>query len=349
MAMSRAFKAALLSAALLPGAVAAAHAQAAPEAASSAMFEIYGFAQGDAIVDFKQNDPLQYDGLRPSFLPAFPNEFGQDGHFYLSPRQTRFGVNTSAADVTAAFEFDLTGVGPNAGQTTFRLRQAWGQWKHVGAGQTWSQFVDVDVYPRRLEYWGPNGMPTFRNVQVFVELYRDGDSNLRIAIENPGGSVDGGTEADRLELRNINARFPAPDVTGHYRAATRWGHVQIGGALRYLAFDDVAPNDHLDLNGHVWGWGSTLSSNIKVRANNVLRLQVVYGAGIENYVNDAPIDVGIQRNDGNARTPIVAKALPMLSLVASALPPHCRPRCLNSMGSLRGQFRMGARSGLLTD
>ena len=54
--------------------------------------EIYGFGQADAIVDFDQNNPDWYDVLRPSRLPAFHNEFGQDGHFYLSPRQSRFGA-----------------------------------------------------------------------------------------------------------------------------------------------------------------------------------------------------------------------------------------------------------------
>ena len=108
----------------------------------------------------------------------------------------------------------MFGVGVDAGQTTIRLRHAWGQWKQIGAGQTNSQFMDVDVFPNVLDYWGPNGMLFFRNVQVFWEPYRDGDSNARVAIENPGASGDAGVLADRVELQNVKARFPSPDITG---------------------------------------------------------------------------------------------------------------------------------------
>jgi len=48
----------------------------------------------------------------------------------------------------------------------------------------------------------------------------------------------------------------------------------------------------------------------------VARLSVVYGDGIQNYMNDAPVDIGIQNNFGNPRTPVVGKALPVLGVVA---------------------------------
>ena len=143
----------------------------------SPTLEIYGFGQADAIVDFKRNNPDWYDVNRPSRLPSFPGEFGDDGHFYLSPRQSRFGVKgvlpTQEGDVTATFDFDMFGVGRDAGLTTIRLRNAWGQWRRVGAGLRDSQFMDGDVFPNILEYWGPDGMLFFRNVQVFWEPYVD--------------------------------------------------------------------------------------------------------------------------------------------------------------------------------
>jgi hypothetical protein len=281
--------------------------------------EIYGFGQADAIVDFKQNNPDWYDVNRPSRLPNVANQFGQDGHFYLSVRQSRLGVKgempTSNGTVKGQFEFDMFGVGADAGQTTIRQRHAWGQWKQVGAGQTNSQFMDVDVFPNVVDYWGPNGMLFFRNVQVFWEPYRDGDSNARIAVEAPGASGDAGVLSDRVELQNVKPRFPSPDFTGHYRWGQKWGYLQVGGALRYLAYDDTLPNDKFDLSGHVWGWGVSISSNVKVGPNNVLRLQVIDGAGVENYFNDAPVDVSIKSNTGNAVTPVLGEALKDFGLV----------------------------------
>jgi hypothetical protein len=281
---------------------------------------IYGFGQADAIYDFEQNNPAWYDVNRPSKLPAFFHEFGEDHHFYLSPRQSRFGakatIPTSDGDVKVVFEFDMFGVGVDAGQTTIRLRHAYGQWKQIGAGQTNSQFMDVDIFPNVLDYWGPNGMLFFRNTQVFWEFYKNGDSNATVAIENPGASGDAGLLSDRIELQNVKGRFPAPDVTGHYRRGMPWGYVQIGGALRYIAWDDLLPNDPLQLGGHVWGWGASLSSNVKPTSNDVLRLQIVYGRGVENYFNDAPVDVGVERNPGSTVTPVEGEALPDLGLVA---------------------------------
>jgi hypothetical protein len=62
----------------------------------------------------------------------------------------------------------------------------------------------------------------------------------------------------------------------------------------------------------------SLSSNVNINASkrDVLRLQAVYGAGVENYFNDAPIDVGVETNLGNPVRPIKGKALPDLGLTA---------------------------------
>lgn len=281
--------------------------------------EIYGFTEADPIADFKQNDPEWFDTNRPSKLPAFANEFGHDGHFYFSPRHSRFGVKailpTPAGEVQTTFEFDLVGVGRKAGQTAFRLRHAWGQWKQIGAGHTFSQFMDPDVYPNRLDFWGPNGMTTTRTPQIFWQPYQEGDSNLRIAAENPGATADGEAFATHIALSNVAVHLPMPDITGHYRQAESWGYVQLGGTIRYIGYDDL-PNDVFDLGGHVWGWGVSVSSNVRPDPNDVFRLQAVYGHGIENDINDAPIDVGPRFNPGHALTPIVGEALPVLGIVA---------------------------------
>jgi hypothetical protein len=96
---------------------------------------------------------------------------------------------TPLGDLKTIFEFELFGTGADAGQTTFRLRHAWGELGHFGAGQTWSPFMDIDVFPNSLEYWGPNGMVFFRNVQVRWTPIQ-GASNVVIALERPGASAD---------------------------------------------------------------------------------------------------------------------------------------------------------------
>ena len=125
----------------------------------------YGFAMLDAGYDFGQVDPNWYDVIRPTKLPSFHNEFAPSGTVYAGVRQTRFGVKsastTPVGDLSTVFEFELFGTGVDAGQTTFRLRHAYGQLGAFGAGQTWSPFMDIDVFPNTIEYWGPSGMVFF--------------------------------------------------------------------------------------------------------------------------------------------------------------------------------------------
>ena len=292
-------------------------AESAPEA--KPRMDIYGFAMLDMGYDFKQVDPSWFDVLRPTKLPSFANQFGDDGNFYAGVRQSRLGFKgylpTKLGEIKTIFEFELFGTGVDAGQTTFRLRHAWGEIGAFGAGQSWSPFMDPDVFPNSLEYWGPSGMVFFRNVQVRWMPMR-GENELWIALERPGASADGGVYADRVELQNVKPHFPAPDFSFHFKRSGDWGHVQIAGIVRYIGWTDTLANDPFDLSGHTTGWGVNGSTNIKVGKTGTVRASVMYGEGVENYMNDAPADIGIQTNaSGNPHRPVVGKALPVLGIV----------------------------------
>jgi hypothetical protein len=278
---------------------------------------IYGFAMLDIGQNATQIHPDWYDTLRVSKLPSYKDEYGKDNSTFAGVRQSRLGVKTSTptalGELKTQFEFELFGTGVDSGQTTFRLRHAYGELGAFGAGQTWSPFMDPDVFPNSLEYWGPTGMVFFRNVQVrWMPL--KGDSNLTLALERPGASGDAGVLADRIELQNIKGRTPLPDFTGAYAYGGSWGYLRVAGALRKINWDDMLA-DKYDLNGGATGWGLNFSSNLKPSKKDVIRLQLVYGKGIENYMNDAPVDIGIVANPGNAVTPILGKAIPILGTV----------------------------------
>jgi hypothetical protein len=280
--------------------------------------DIYGFAMFDAGYQSGQNDPNWFDVLRPTKLPAHENQYGEDGRYFAGVRQSRLGVKgfmpTDVGEIKTIFEFELFGTGVDAGQTTFRLRHAWGELGQIGAGQSWSPFMDIDVFPNSVEYWGPNGMVFFRNVQLRWTPWSKGDSNFMVALERPGASADQGQYAGRIELQGVTGRFPLPDLSAHFRKAGDWGHVQIAGILREMKWDDLN-GDQFDLSGSATGWGINLSSNLKL-SKHVARMSVAYGEGVQNYWNDAPVDVGIQNNLSNPRTPVVGKALPILGIVA---------------------------------
>ena len=281
-------------------------------------FEIYGFAMTDMGYNANQIQPDWYDVVRPTKLPTYKNEYGTDGNFFFSVRQTRFGVKsgtkTAMGELFTQFEWELFGTGVDAGQTTLRLRHAYGELGCIGVGQTWSPFMDIDVFPNSFEYWGPNGMVFFRNIQVRWMPIK-GDTRLTLALERPGASADQGSYSDHIELSGIAAKFPVPDFSAEYRSAHPWGYVELAGIVRYIKWVDQYAGIY-DLSGDAIGWGLNLSSNLKFSSSDVLRLAFVYGQGIQNYMNDAPVDIGIQNNPGNTTMPVEGVTLPMYSVVA---------------------------------
>ena len=173
--------------------------------------------------------------------------------------------------------------------------------------------MDIDVFPNSVEYWGPNGMVFFRNVQVRWTPWQSGDSRFAVALERPGASADQGIYADRIELEGVSGRFPLPDLSAHFRYQKDWGHVQFSGIVRQMKWDDTN-DDEYDLTGDDTGWGLHVSSNLKL-SKHVARLSVVYGEGIQNYMNDAPVDVAFENTFDDPTSPLTAVPLPMSSFV----------------------------------
>jgi hypothetical protein len=281
--------------------------------------DFYGFAMLDSGYDFKQVDPNWFDVVRPTKLPSFANEFAPSGNVYAGVRQSRFGVKSSTptqfGDLKTIFEFELFGTGVDAGQTTFRLRHAYGELGQFGAGQTWSPFMDIGVFPNTIEYWGPNGMVFFRNVQVRWMPIRSKKGGVTIAVERPGASGDQGIYAGHIELQNIRPRFNFPDLSGNARIERDWGYLQLAGIVRKIGWIDTGANP-VNLGGSVVGWGVNVTSNLNLSKKNLAKLAFVYGNGIENYMNDAPVDVGIEHNPPGSRIPIKGVALPVLGVVS---------------------------------
>jgi hypothetical protein len=289
-----------------------------PAPANGTVVDIYGHAMLDMGYQVNSNDPDWFDVVRPTKLPSFEGEYGSDGNFFSGVRQSRLGVKSSTptayGDLKTIFEFEMFGVGSDAGETTFRLRHAWGELGQFGFGQYWSTFMDIDVFPNSIEYWGPNAMVFYRNVQARWTPWQEGDSRFAISLERPGASGDEGRFADRVELDGIEGDFELPDLAAHYRLAQDWGHVQIAGILRQIQWNDNL-DDGFDLSGSETGWGLNLSTNYKI-GPHVFRGSIVYGEGIQNYMNDANTDIGVRANFLDPVRPLVGEAIPLLGLVA---------------------------------
>ncbi len=288
---------------------------------------VYGFVQADFIYDFKRVDPDWNDTLRVSTIPTSGEPYGGDGEFVTSVRQSRFGVSanypTDNGLVTGLLEFEWFGTGGDAGQTTPRLRHAWGTWKNIGAGQYWSNFMDADVFPNTIDYWGPTGMIFYRNQQLRY-TFPMGEDEFAISIEDPSTALTVGRfrDEDSCDLpgspenncgSTANEIFQnkndVPDLTARYRDNTDWGHWQLAGIVRKLGYERL-DNGKSD---YEVGYGFNASTVINMFERDKLKLQLAYGEGIGNYFNDGGLDVAPDSSDiDNAD----ATAVTILGIVA---------------------------------
>jgi len=281
--------------------------------------EVYGFVMADVGYNFDQINPNWFDALRISKMATYKNQYGPDGKVFFGVRQTRFGVRgwtqTPVGELKTVFEFDMFGVGADEGQTTMRLRHAYAEIGAFAVGQTNSPFMDGDVWRNTFEYWGPTGMVFFRNVQLRYAPVM-GNNELFLALERPGVSADQGTFESRVELDSVKAHLALPDFSAHYKRSGKWGHVQLAGMLRELKWKDIHTTGGYDISGSVIGWGVHLSTVLNLGKMDIFRGSVVYGEGIENYMNDAPVDVGVLEHPNNQAEPFSGKALPVTGIVA---------------------------------
>ena len=297
-----------------------------PADTSPLSLNVYGFVMADAIYDFKRVDPDWDDTLRVTTIPTKSGTYGGDGDVVFSVRQSRLGAKGSyGKDITYMLEGELFGVGGDAGQTTPRLRHAWATYKNFGMGQTWSNFMDIDIFPNTIDYWGPTGMVFYRNQQARY-TFPMGEDEFSISLEDPGTSLTVGQfrGTDSCDLPNalpecdstgstagdiFQSHNDLPDLSLRYRNNGDFGHYQVAGIVRKLGYERLdTGNDDYEL-----GWGINTSAGIKTWGRDLIKLQVVYGEGIGNYMNDGGIDVA---PDSSNILRADAEAVPLLGISA---------------------------------
>jgi hypothetical protein len=297
---------------------------AAPRPPRDHNLELYGFVQLDAIQDFKRVNPDWDATLRPSRIPTEKGQFGGNGQSIFSVRQSRLGAkatgNIWGKPYEAKFEFDLYGTGVDAGQTTFRVRHMYAKWGPLLFGQTNTLFMDGDIFPNVVDYWGPTGMVFVRTPQIRWTFLDNNGWTAAVALEHPSDDIDPGNIRliDEDIAANIQANEELPDLTAAVRYGGGWGHVRLAGILRKVGYD-TRGTDGNEPDGHKTGWGLNLTGSANLGMFTP-RLGVVYGRGIATYMNDGGMDLApaiATFTDGN-QIVIVPKAEAVKLLGVSA-------------------------------
>src|SRR5690554_589758 len=217
---------------------------------------LYGYAELNMIYDNKGD-------LGPLYLPWSVRLDGADGpenNFQMHAFESRLGFSTSTPtktgdDLKTVVEADFFGNGGG----TLRLRQAYGEWNGILAGQTWTNFPGFTaVYPT-VDFAGPVGSTATRQAQL---RYTTGA--FSVALEEPGnlgGSVTNAV-APGVGLPNSagSAKNTMPDLTLRYSARGKTSY-HLSAVVRQLAYDDGVSDDT------AMGWGASLGLSQMVTDN----------------------------------------------------------------------------------
>ncbi len=248
---------------------------------SNTSFKFGGYVQFDAIHDLKGDQ-----GRGVSLADAPLNGSGgakRTGTTTFSARTSRLNFETLTATaggpLKTRIEFDF--YTPEGSETYTnsarpRLRHAYGQYGNWLAGQTWSNFMDLDSIPDTLEFVGPTGQTFIRQPQVRYTMPAGAGATLSFSAENPQSDA-------RDNGGNVTALDRGPDFTAKWTKTADWGHFALRGLARDLHVEDGSGNN----KAGKLGWGLGIAGSVKLGKSDTVMYQVHGGQGIGRYIMDA--------------------------------------------------------------
>jgi hypothetical protein len=245
-----------------------------PIPGTEAAVKIGGFAKMSMVATF---DPLGSDDrFITGSIPVGAPETGVGvNEVTVSARQSRLGFemrdSTNYGPLRVFIEGDFAGSG-----NTYRLRHAYGQFRQILAGKTWSTMVDNRATPEEIDFEGINGRIQVRQAQVryFPSFGRHID--LLVGLEDPAPDVTDG--------RGISQY---PDIVASVRR--NWGdkwHVKTSLLARQI---EAEWNLDPSISDSKIGWGASVSGRVGLEIcheKDEILFQFNYGDGIGRYVND---------------------------------------------------------------
>jgi hypothetical protein len=207
----------------------------------------------------------------------------------VTARQTRINYEvreqTSQGPLRAFIEADFEGE-----DATFRLRHAFGQFKSVLAGQTWSTMMDINSRPEEVDFEGINGEILARQAQLRFSPNFGKNFSFKIALEDPRTEVlNGEGSQGRADIVVSLDRLEFDASNNHVLAQLGGWNSRVAFILRDLRADKLGqvPGENTAANAR--GWGVTTSGRKSVQhwgEEDFLLWQITYGKGVGRYLND---------------------------------------------------------------
>jgi hypothetical protein len=195
--------------------------------------------------------------------------------------ETDFRTPTSFGQLRAFVSGDFAGT-----NRTYRLRHAFGQWRGLLIGQTWSAFSDPEAEPDGLDFEGLNAISLFRQPGIRWTKPLKDRIELAIAAENPSPDITGASGVNQVPDVIGRLRFNAGEDPTQRRMLFRGGgHTQLALLLRQIRGEaDDRPNEVISTAG----FGVHFSGRIPARwrRQDYLKFATAAGRGIGRYITD---------------------------------------------------------------
>ncbi len=224
------------------------------------------------------------------FLPSYISTGGQASSRYQMDATTSLlflklvGRSPWLGDFTVYTAGTWRGSG-----NTFKLHNAYMQFKYATMGYNTGNFMDVAAVPFTLDYAGPCGMVFYRTVQAAFHYGFDWGLSMGVAFEAPDVK---GTSNEFVTVGK--QRMPNIPIYFRYSWADN-NHVRVSGILRDLSYDDHVNNK----NRQKLAWGAQ-ATTLMTFGNLQLRGQYCIGEGIGSLFNDiSNVGVDIVPNPNN--------------------------------------------------
>jgi hypothetical protein len=171
----------------------------------------------------------------------------------------------------AFIEGDFAGDGD-----TFRLRHAFGQYRALLAGKTWSTFVDTEATPEDIDFEGLNARVNVRQALLRFSPGFGKKYEFQFSLEDPDPAIENGSGISRL-----------PDLLASIKIANdKFHHIKLSAMLRQVRgqWDDGNGDKEKEVGGGLSFSARRSISWLDPRDNLVFQLNA--GHGIGRYIND---------------------------------------------------------------
>ncbi len=236
-----------------------------------------GFVRLGSVTSF---DPIGSDDrfIVGSIPPDGTAIGAEDRRSVISAKRSRMNMDvrmdSTVGQFRAFIEGDFAGDG---GTENYRLRHAFGQYKGLLMGKTWSTLMDLSAIPEEVDFEGISGQINVRQPQMRIGALKFVGRSWAIGLEDPSPSLTGGEGTGQLL-----------DITGRTTWSTERGHLQLGLILRNLSGRPEMEDGTQGDEDKAFGYGFSLSGSRRLNRHDQdnLKWQINAGEGMGRYIND---------------------------------------------------------------